>query len=97
MISKTKEHLNSVNESYITHMTIALKIGFTMIFYGLIAILHAIIPAYFQTSASDKIKSLNDFIQNRWKFSLLTLFTPVKNSDNSTIKWYIQPEASDNV
>ena len=65
MISKSKEHLKSVNEGYFEHMLVAIRIGITMIFYGLIAIFHSIIPAYFQNTASEKIKSLNDFIQNR--------------------------------
>ena len=65
MIFKSKQHLKAVNESYAEHFWIAAKIGFIMIVYGLMAILHAIIPAYFQTSASHKIKELNLIVTKR--------------------------------
>ena len=59
MIFKSKQHLKAVNENYTEHFLIAAKIGLVMIVYGLMAILHAIIPAYFQISVSNKIKELN--------------------------------------
>ena len=65
MIFKSKQHLKAVNESYTEHFLIATKIGLIMIVYGLMEILHAIIPAYFQTSASNKIKELNLIITKR--------------------------------
>lgn len=65
MIFKSKQHLKTVNESYTEHFLIAAKIGLIMIVYGLMAILHAIIPAYFQTSASNKIKELNLIVTKR--------------------------------
>ena len=65
MIFKSKQHLEAVNESYTEHFLIANKIGLIMIVYGLMAILHAIIPAYFQTSASNKIKELNLIVTKR--------------------------------
>ena len=65
MIFKSKQHLKAVNESYTEHFFIATKIGLIMIVYGLMAILHAIIPAYFQTSASNKIKELNLIVTKR--------------------------------
>ena len=65
MIFKSKQHLKDANESYTEHFLIAVKIGLTMLIYGLIAILHAIIPAYFQTSASNKIKELNLIVTKR--------------------------------
>ena len=65
MIFKSKQHLKTVNESYTEHFLIAAKIGLIMIVYGIMAILHAIIPAYFQTSASNKIKELNLIVTKR--------------------------------
>ena len=65
MIFKSKQHLKTVNESYTEHFLIAAKIGLIMIVYGLMAILHAIIPVYFQTSASNKIKELNLIVTKR--------------------------------
>ena len=65
MIFESRQHLKTVNESYTEHFLIAAKIGLIMIVYGLMAILHAIIPAYFQTSASNKIKELNLIVTKR--------------------------------
>ena len=62
MIKKSKEHLNSVNESYFEHMSIATNVGFKMLSGGLMALLHGIVPGIFQTDASNKIKELYEFI-----------------------------------
>ena len=62
MIKKSKEHLNSVNESYFEHMSIAANVGFKMLSGGLMALLHGIVPGIFQTDASNKIKELYEFI-----------------------------------
>ena len=62
MIKKSKEHLNSVNESYFEHMSIATNVGFKMLSGGLMALLHGIVPGIFQTNASNKIKELYEFI-----------------------------------
>jgi len=63
MIKKSKEHLNSVNEKYLQHMGTAFKVGLNMIHGGLMALVHGIIPAIFQTNASDKIKKLYSYLQ----------------------------------
>ena len=62
MIKKSKDHLNSVNESYIEHLRIAANVGFKMLSGGLMALLHGIVPGIFQTDASNKIKELYEFI-----------------------------------
>ena len=62
MIKKSKKHLNSVNESYFEHMSIATIVGFKMLSGGLMALLHGIVPGIFQTDASNKIKELYEFI-----------------------------------
>ena len=62
MIKKSKDHLNSVNESYFEHMNIATNVGFKMLSGGLMALIHGIIPGIFQTNASNKIKELYEFI-----------------------------------
>ena len=62
MIKKSKEHLNSVNENYFEHMSIALSVGFKMLLGGFMALIHGIIPGVFQTDASNKIKELYEFI-----------------------------------
>ena len=65
MIKKTKEHLDLVNETYIQHLKVALNVSSLMIVGGFQAIIHAICPAIFQTSASDKIKKLHEKISKR--------------------------------
>jgi len=62
MIKKSKKHLNSVNESYFEHMSIATNVGFKMLSGGLMALLHGIVPGIFQTDTSNKIKELYEFI-----------------------------------
>ena len=65
MIKKSKEHLDLVNETYIQHFKVALNVSLLMIVGGFQAIMHAICPAIFQTSASDKIKKLHEKISKR--------------------------------
>jgi hypothetical protein len=62
MIKKSKQHLRSVNENYFEHMLIALKVSSNMFYGSLLALIHALIPGLFQTSASNKIKELYEFI-----------------------------------
>ena len=62
MIKESKKHLNSVNESYFEHMSIAINVGFKMLSGGLMALLQGIVPCIFQTDASNKIKELYEFI-----------------------------------
>ena len=65
MIKDSKEHLTSVNETYIQHFKAATGIGLTMLVGGFQALLHALCPGIFRTSASDKIKDLHAKILNR--------------------------------
>ena len=65
MIKDSKEHLNEANETYFQHFKTAIKIGLTLILAGFQALLHAIIPGILIKSASDKIKKLNEFVNNR--------------------------------
>ena len=65
MIKKSKQHLNSVNESYFEHMNIATNVGFKMLSGGLMGLIHGIIPGIFQTDASNKIKKLYEFINKK--------------------------------
>ena len=65
MIKNSKEHLRSVNETYIHHFKTAFLIGILMIIGGFQAITHAIFPGIFIKSASDKIKKLYNIILDR--------------------------------
>jgi hypothetical protein len=62
MIKKSKDHLSSVNENYFEHMLVALKVSFKMLYGSLLALIHGLIPGIFQTSTSNKIKELYEFI-----------------------------------
>ncbi len=65
MIKKSKEHLKSANETYSQHFKVAIKIALLMISGGSQAIIHAVWPGVFKTSASDKIKRLHKIISDR--------------------------------
>ena len=65
MIKKSKEHLDLANETYFQHFKVAFNVSRLMIVGGFQAIIHAICPALFETSASDKIKKLYEKISKR--------------------------------
>ena len=65
MIEGSKKHLEEAKETYFEHMWNAFKISFAMIGSGLKAVVHAFIPALFSTAASDRIKKLYKFIEDR--------------------------------
>jgi len=65
MIKDSKEHLNTVNETYIKHFKVAFNIGIIMIIGGFQAIFHGIYPAVLKRSASDKIKKLFNQVAER--------------------------------
>ena len=49
----------SVDENYVEHFGVASRFGFTMIWGGLKALVHAVIPGLCITSGSDTVKRLN--------------------------------------
>ncbi len=65
MIKNSKQHLIEANETYFQHFRTAIKIGLILILGGFQALLHAIIPGILRKSASNKIKKLNEFINDR--------------------------------
>ena len=65
MIKKSQEHLNSVNESYAKHMSVAFKVGSKMTASGFMALIHGLIPAIFERNASNRIKELYNFINQK--------------------------------
>jgi hypothetical protein len=52
-------HPRSVNEDYLAHAGVALRFAFLLLGAGLAALVHAIIPALFETTASSTIKRLH--------------------------------------
>jgi len=58
-------YLNSVNESYAEHMTVAFKIGLKMISSEFMALIHGLIHAIFERNASNEIKELYNFYKSK--------------------------------
>lgn len=65
MLKKSKNHLESVSESYFEHMAFALQIGFCMIAGGAATVLHALCPGVFQHTGSLTIARLQQKIAAR--------------------------------
>ena len=65
MLKRIKEHLESVEENYFQHMFCAFGYGIKMILGGLGAIVHAVCPAIFQTTASRVNAELHSQLQAR--------------------------------
>jgi hypothetical protein len=63
------DHPRSVEESYAEHFGVASRFGLTMIWGGLCALVHAVVPGWCVTTASDTILRLNQImvIQRRKK------------------------------
>ena len=59
------EHPASVGETYTEHMAVALGYGARLLGAGCAAMVHAIVPALFQTTASDAIGTMHAEIENR--------------------------------
>ena len=53
------DHPKAVDENYIEHFGVAAKFGVTMIYGGLCALVHAVVPGWCITTGSDTIQRLN--------------------------------------
>ena len=58
-------HPRTVGESYVEHLGIAGRFGATMMAGGLKCLLHAVLPAVFERSASDCVAKLNGELTRR--------------------------------
>ena len=58
-------HPHSVNESYSEHMSKAFYYGFKMIISGLAALIHAVFPFVFKTTASTSARQIIQDIDKR--------------------------------
>lgn len=65
MLRKSKTHLEDVQETYWQHLRFAMHIAALMICGGVLAFFHALLPAVFQTSASERIFKLADEMRAR--------------------------------
>lgn len=53
------EHPKSVDENYLEHFGVAGRFGMAMIWGGMKALVHAVVPGLCITSGSDTVKRLN--------------------------------------
>ncbi|MEP3347932.1 MAG: DUF6356 family protein [Litoreibacter sp.] len=60
-----RAHPASVGETYFGHMRFALRFSGLLFAAGGAALVHAILPALFETTAGDMIKRLNAMIVDR--------------------------------
>ena len=58
-------HPNSIGETYFGHLIKGLGFSLKLMLISLKVFIHAIIPCFFENSASDKIAELNKLLQNR--------------------------------
>ncbi len=68
------DHPKSVDENYLEHFAVASRFGLAMIWGGIKALVHAIVPGMCITSGSDTVKRLNHIMveQRRAKGQDLT-------------------------
>jgi Family of unknown function (DUF6356) len=58
-------HPASLGESYAAHFGVAARFGVIMVWGGLKTLLHAIVPAWCETSGSDTIRALHLAMVNK--------------------------------
>ena len=58
-------HPASMGETYVGHFCFALKFGFRLMFAGLLALVHAFVPAWFETAASEQVEKLHAELNTR--------------------------------
>jgi len=77
-ITKCREHLHKVEESYGAHFQVASTTGFAMIGAGVACILHALVPAVFADRASQTIRQLNARMAKRDPGQTTDAFPPLE-------------------
>lgn len=59
MLEFFRKHPRSVGESYAEHMEIAASFGVAMVVGGLACLVHAVVPAWFETTGSRVVSQLH--------------------------------------
>ena len=65
MYNPFTDHPIKVNETYFEHMKCAFKFFYTLLGLSIAALVHAVFPFLFQTTASSGVKKLNDCMKDR--------------------------------
>ena len=59
------DHPSKVDETYLEHMKCAFKFFYTLLGLSLAALVHSVFPFWFENTASNGIKKLNDCMKDR--------------------------------
>jgi hypothetical protein len=59
------KHPHSIGETYFEHMSAALRFGMVMVASGVACMIHALLPALFERTASDTVFELYSRMTNR--------------------------------
>lgn len=62
-------HPRSIGESYVQHFTTAVGVGINLIGAGLACVVHAIMPALFERTASTAVNALHARLANRTRIA----------------------------
>ena len=65
MYNPFTKHPKSVNETYFEHMCCAVKFFIKLQLLSFVALVHSVFPFWFEFTASDGIKKLNECMQDR--------------------------------
>jgi hypothetical protein len=65
MIKDSKDHLNEVKETYLQHMIVAFKIGFTMLVTGVFCLIHGLVPGLFKKTGSNQISKMYEMVSRK--------------------------------
>lgn len=65
MFGKCKDHLDTVRESYLQHLTFAVWFGGKLLVAGFAVILHALCPAVCQNTGSRTVQELYELLRQR--------------------------------
>ncbi|MYJ70229.1 MAG: hypothetical protein F4092_00355 [Rhodospirillaceae bacterium] len=65
LLSAFRDHPASVGETYPEHMGFAMRFGARLFCAGAAAFVHALIPALFESTASDTVKAMHAEIEGQ--------------------------------
>jgi hypothetical protein len=69
MLGSAHRHLSEAGESYAQHLLFALVVGTMLVGAGLACVLHALMPALCQRTASQTVQALTELFRDRSRLS----------------------------
>jgi hypothetical protein len=64
-LKEFREHPAAAGQTYLQHMGFAVRFGLRMLAGGAAAIVHGLVPCWFQTTGSRAVKALHGRLQQR--------------------------------